>query len=464
MGTGLCICTRWGRAALSYAHTSTDTAHPMIWLKRLLPRSAFSQTVLLIGSLLLVNQLVSYLSVAVYFIQPTYQQINQLIARQVKLLFVDDIDVGREHLTIVDALNAKVRDDGMQIYNPKQAREAGIDRAVYYSLLSSQMSEHLGGKAEVRIAQGQEFEVWIRPPQAPSVWIKVPLTGFNEFGLSPLTLYLIVIGALSVAGGWWFARKQNKPLKRLQKAAIAVSRGDYPGPLPPSGSTEIIEVTNAFNQMSRSMQQLEQDRALLMAGISHDLRTPLTRIRLATEMMVEQDEYLKEGIVHDIEDMDAIINQFIAYIRQDQQSNRDPGQINALLEDVANAESKRDAEIILDLQPCPDVPMQAVAIKRVIANLVENAFRYGNGWVKISSCAEAKRVGFCVEDNGPGIPLEHIPKLFQPFTQGDSARGSVGSGLGLAIIKRIIDRHQGQILLTNRAEGGLHAQVWLPLE
>ncbi|MCG9720300.1 two-component system sensor histidine kinase EnvZ [Shewanella sp. Isolate7] len=436
----------------------------MSWFKRFLPRSAFSQTVLLIGSLLLVNQLVSYLSVAVYFIQPTYQQINQLIARQVNLLFVDGIDIGREHLSMVDALNAKVRDDSMQIYNLKQAREEGVDRAAYYSLLSAQMSEHLGGKAEVRIAQGTEFEIWIRPPQAPSVWIKVPLTGFNEFGLSPLTLYLMVIGALSVAGGWWFARKQNKPLKRLQKAAISVSRGDYPAPLPPSGSTEIIEVTNAFNQMSRSMQQLEQDRALLMAGISHDLRTPLTRIRLASEMMVEEDEYLKEGIVHDIEDMDAIINQFIAYIRQDQEANREQVQLNELLKDIAQAETNRDGEIVLALSECPEIPMQAVAIKRVISNLVENAFRYGNGWVRLSSSFNGRRVGFSVEDNGPGIPSDQIPKLFQPFTQGDSARGSVGSGLGLAIIKRIVDRHQGQVILTNRPEGGLSAQVWLPLE
>ncbi|WP_299797836.1 two-component system sensor histidine kinase EnvZ [uncultured Shewanella sp.] len=436
----------------------------MKWLKKLLPRSAFSQTVMLIGCLLLINQLVSYLSVATYFIQPTYQQINQLIARQVKLLFVDGVDIGREHLTMVDALNAKVRDDGMEIYNQKQAREAGIEQAVYYGFLSSQMSEHLGGKAEVKIAQGEDFEIWIRPPQAPSIWIKVPLTGFNESDLSPLTLYLMVIGALSVAGGWWFARQQNRPLKKLQKAAISVSMGDYPDPLPLTGSTEIVEVTNAFNQMSHGMKQLEQDRALLMAGISHDLRTPLTRIRLASEMMVEEDEYLKDGIVHDIEDMDAIINQFIAYIRQDQESTRGQGQVNQLIEDVVQAESNRDGKIEVELQDCPEIPMQSIAVKRILSNLVENAFRYGKGWVKLSSHFDGKRVGFSVEDNGPGIPDDQIPKLFQPFTQGDTARGSVGSGLGLAIIKRITDRHHGEVVLTNRAEGGLHAQVWLPME
>lgn len=293
----------------------------------------------------------------------------------------------------------------------------------------------------------------------------MPLTGFKDFGLSPLTLYLMVIGALSVAGGWWFARKQNRPLKRLQKAALSVSHGDYPAPLPTdSGSTEIIEVTHAFNQMSHSMKQLEQDRALLMAGISHDLRTPLTRIRLASEMMVEEDEYLKDGIAHDIEDMDAIINQFIAYIRQDQESNREPAQLNDLINDVAEAEANRAGTIELNLSTLPDIPMQAIAIKRVISNLVENAARYGNGWTLISSTLSDNKVGFSVEDNGPGIDASEIEQLFQPFTQGDTARGSVGSGLGLAIIKRIVDRHHGSVTLTNRPQGGLKAQVWLPLD
>ena len=121
------------------------------WWQRLLPRSAFSQTVMLIGCLLLINQLVSYLTVTVYFIKPSYQQINQLIARQINLLFADGVDIGREHLTMVDALNAKVHGDEMQVYNQQQAREAGIEHTTYYGFLSSQMSQYLGGEAEVRI-------------------------------------------------------------------------------------------------------------------------------------------------------------------------------------------------------------------------------------------------------------------------------------------------------------------------
>ena len=433
------------------------------WWQRFLPRSAFSQTVLLIGSLLLINQLVSYWSVAVYFIKPSYEQINQLIARQINILFVDGVDVGREHLTMVDALNAKVRDDGMTVYNLKQAQEAGLNQGTYYSFLSEQMSVYLGGEAEVRFSQGEKLNVWIKPPQAPTLWIKVPLSSINESDLSPLTLYLLVIGGLSVAGGWLFARRQNRPLKRLQKAAVAVSKGDFPPTLPLSGSTEIVEVTHAFNQMANSMKQLEQDRALLMAGISHDLRTPLTRIRLASEMMVEDDQYLKEGIVTDIEDMDAIINQFIAYIRNDQEGVREPDQINRLIQEISQQESHREETLELSLADCPDIAINSVAIKRVLSNLVENAFRYGNGWIKISSYHQGNTVCFSVEDNGPGIDETKVESLFQPFTQGDSARGSLGSGLGLAIIKRIVDRHHGNIQLSNRPQGGLKALVSLPI-
>ncbi|QYJ75263.1 two-component system sensor histidine kinase EnvZ [Shewanella sp. FJAT-52076] len=434
------------------------------WWQRLLPRSAFSQTVMLIGCLLLINQLFSYVSVALYVIKPSYQQINQLIARQINFLFTEEAVIGREYLSLVDALNAKVGDGSMHVFNQKQAKEAGIDNATYYGLLSNQMSEYLGGNAEVRITQGETVQIWIRPPQAPSVWIRVPLSSFNELEMSLLTLYLMVIGALSVAGGWLFARRQSKPLKALQKAAINVSRGEYPEAIPPAGSSEIVEVTHAFNQMAHSMRMLEQDRALMMAGISHDLRTPLTRIRLASEMMVDEDAYLRDGIIADIDDMNAIINQFIAYIRQDQEAVWEKADINQLVSEYAQAESKRDGVIELALGPCQTIPVQVIAIKRVLGNLVENAFRYGRGWIRISTRMEKSALVLTVEDNGPGIPVDQIPKLFQPFTQGDMARGSLGSGLGLAIIKRIVDRHQGKVKLSNRVEGGLKAEVFLPLE
>lgn len=147
------------------------------FLRCRLPHSAFGQTVLLIGCLLLINQLILYGTVVNYVVKPSYLQINQLIARQVKLLFADGVNIDRDNPSLVDALNAKVIDDGMRVYNQKQAIAAGIEKATYYGFISAQMSQYLGGKTEVRIDQSSDIQIWVKPPQAPSVWIKVPLTG-----------------------------------------------------------------------------------------------------------------------------------------------------------------------------------------------------------------------------------------------------------------------------------------------
>ena len=312
------------------------------------------------------------------------------------------------------------------------------------------------------------YLVWIRSDHHPDYWVVVPLDGARESeALSPLTIYLMVIGVLSVAGGWLFVRRLNRPLKALQLAAMQVGRGMFPKPLKEGGSTELMAVTRAFNQMSKGIKQLEDDRALLTAGISHDLRTPLTRIRLATEMMPQEAEWIKDGIVSDIEDMNAIIDQFIDYVRQDQTEKIEVSNINHLIDEVASRwEREESRQVSLELSQVPDVQIRRVAIKRVLDNLLENAFRYGGEQVDITTGYDkrAKRVYFVVRDHGPGIDENQIENLFQPFAQGDKARGSVGSGLGLAIIKRIVDMHSGEIQLTNHPQGGLMATVRLPVK
>lgn len=429
---------------------------------RLLPKSAFGQTVLLIGMLLLINQVVSYVSVTYYFIRPTYQQINSLLATHIKLVFLEDLDHLDPKLqrNFYEATN-------IRIYDQKEGLKKGAEEAVYYQFFSNEMSEQLGGEAEVRISSEQPYLIWIKPPQDPSLWISIPMTDINQPDISPLTMYLLVIGVLSVAGGWIFVRRLNKPLRALQHAAIEVGRGNFPAPLRERGTSEMMAVTSAFNQMSRGIKKLEEDRTLLTAGISHDLRTPLTRIRLATEMLPEGQDWIKDGIVHDIEDMNEIIDQFINYVRQDQQEQLVHADLNDIIADTVQARMiEEHHDIQLSLSPLPKIKLRRVAIKRVLENLLENAFRYGSDNIKIESCVDRKEkmVNFAIRDFGNGIPEDQIDDLFQPFAQGDKARGSLGSGLGLAIIKRIVDLHNGKIVLSNHPEGGLLATVSLPLE
>jgi two-component system osmolarity sensor histidine kinase EnvZ len=402
---------------------------------------------------------VSLVSVTFYFVSPNVQQINNLLATQIKLAFVEKIDSQSPELDLRFYQAA-----GMQVYNQSEAIKNGLDQATPYQSWSRQMSESLGGTAQVRITHGEPYLYWINPPQNPDIWITIPMVGLGQGDGSPHLVYLLMIGILSVGGSLIFVRRLNRPLKALQDAALLVGRGQVPKPLKEEGSSELIAVTHAFNQMSKGIKQLEDDRALLTAGISHDLRTPLTRIRLASEMLPGDQDWVKEGIVHDIEDMNEIIDQFIDYVRQDQQECLEQGNLNDLIKDAAQVRNiEENHRISLKLAPLPTTLIRRVALKRVIDNLIENAFRYGSDNIEITSThlKKEKQLCFAIRDFGPGIPEEQIQGLFEPFTQGDKARGSLGSGLGLAIIKRIVDMHSGRVTLQNHPQGGLIATVFI---
>ena len=428
------------------------------------PRSAFGQTVFLVAALLLINQIVSYVTVSLYVVKPTIEQVNLMLAKQIKTVFID----WEDGVEVTDEVSEKFFEiTGIEVMTQREAMRNGLGQSREYSGLSRSMSEQLNGFSRVRISQTDPLIYWVEAPQAPGYWVKVPLTGFKESNLEFLTFYLSSIGFLSVLGGWLFARHLNRPLKALQQAAIKVGVGDFSTKLQEQGSSEVIEVTRAFNQMSRGIAALENDRRLLMAGVSHDLRTPLTRIRLATEMMVDEDDYLREGIIYDIEDMNGIIDQFIEYLRHHKREEQSYEDINALVAEVVQSELKHQRVITFESNPnLGNIPISSVAIKRVVTNMIENALRYSEGDIEVLSYfnSNKKYVVIAVNDSGPGIPESELESVFEPFKQGDAARGSEGSGLGLAIIKRIIDMHGGKVVLSNRPEGGLSAQIYLPIK
>lgn len=434
---------------------------------RFIPKSAFGQTVMLIGVLLLINQIVSYISVTYYFIQPSYQQINSLLATQVKGVLANDLLVTNQATR-----EAYFKETQVLVLDESVARKNGLESAVYYGFMSSQVSQQLNQLADVRIStttqasdESAPYIVWISLNRYPDTWISIPISGLNEANISPLTMYLMVIGILSVAGGWLFVRRMTRPLQALQKAAIAVGKGEHPAPLREQGSTEMIQVTRAFNRMNQGIKQLETDRNVMTAGISHDLRTPLTRIRLACEMMGEDQDWIKDGIINDIEDMNAIIDQFIDYARYDTEEMTQETDLNTIIAELVQARHLDEKHHIeLKLNAIPPLSLRRIAMKRVIDNLIENAFKYGSDDIAISTFynRHEKRVYCKVRDYGPGIPPGELDSVFLPFAQGDKARNSSGSGLGLAIIRRIIEGHNGEVVLRNHPQKGLVAEFYLP--
>ncbi|WP_319925424.1 ATP-binding protein [Xenorhabdus littoralis] len=223
----------------------------------------------------------------------------------------------------------------------------------------------------------------------------------------------------------------------------------------------------------RSLEAQESERAVLIAGVSHDLRTPLTRIRLAMEMMGEKEDFLAESIHRDIEECNAIIDQFIDYQRAGQDVPMVCCELNGLLEAVIEKEQRCTANVENHLSTQSIfILANSLSIQRVLANMFTNALRYGNGWIRISSGSTEKFGWFQVEDNGTGMTKEEAAILFQPFMQREQARNTHnnihhnhrGVGLGLAIISRIIDIHGGYIEVGESEKRGLSIRAYIPLK
>ncbi|MGP8308112.1 two-component system sensor histidine kinase EnvZ [Vibrio sp. YIC-376] len=425
-------------------------------------RSSLTQSILLFISLLLASQVFSYYAVFNYALMPSLQQFNKILAHELNLV----LDANGELKSDAPLRRQLLERLGVTVHNVDSEQANEFNHAMTIDLMSEEMTQELDSPTEVRLMLGDEsYILWMHIEKLPNSLIRIPLSELQEEDFAPLFRNSLIMALLIIAGGWLFIRLQNRPLLTLAKAAKGVGRGEIPPPLPEKGATEIRSVTRAFNQMSKGIQELEEDRALLMAGISHDLRTPLTRIRLATEMMSPEDSYLAEGIISDTEECNEIISQFMDYLKPVSNQTFEAVYLNDIARDVASAEGGYEQEIetqiVESIKPALGNP---IAIKRAVTNLVVNAVRYGNGWIKVSTgmTADKKLVWVTVEDNGPGIEPGQIGKLFEPFTRGDTARGSEGTGLGLAIVKRIVSQHSGSVVMRNRSEGGLIAQISFP--
>ena len=312
----------------------------------------------------------------------------------------------------------------------------------------------------------EEDEYWVRlrrdriDPNPPAQLI--------GWGVAALLMALI--------GAYFIVWSVNRPLKRLTQAARAVGRGETPPALEEDGAAEVQTLATAFNQMARDLKTAEDNRTLILAGISHDLRTPLARLRLGVEM--SSDTTFHDGMVADIEQMDSIIGQFLDFARsgQDEAAPAGPVDLVDLAGELrAHYESHNHPLLIEAGAASLVVAGRRPALKRALHNLVENALRYsldeeGHADITLHLGVEQGLAYVDVMDRGPGVPPEHAERLKQPFTRLDVARGTAdgsevgaqgGSGLGLAIVDRIARQHGGQLQLLPREGGGLRARLIL---
>lgn len=292
-------------------------------------------------------------------------------------------------------------------------------------------------------------------------WVALPSERLEHPVSQALLMWGSVVLLLALLGAYYIARQVVHPLKRLALSAQQLGQGDTPPPLPERGAQEVIAVSAAFNQMSADLAANERERALVLAGISHDLRTPLARVRLAAELISEAS--LREGLCKDVEQMDAVIRQFLDYARLDENENAVKVEIDALVREVTNGFSAASHAIKLELQAMPALTVRPLLLKRALANLLDNAIKHGGGEITVQLCSEAGKAVLAVMDRGASIPAEQCVSVKRPFIRLEAARSDVsGAGLGLAIVERAARLHHGELHLEQRDGGGLVAKLVLP--
>jgi two-component system osmolarity sensor histidine kinase EnvZ len=429
----------------------------------------FWRTFLLIALLISVSLAAWFQSFRVIEREPRAQRVALQLVAIVKLtrtaLLYSDPDLRRALLQDLES------NEGVRVYPREKTDKFKLqpDESL------NRLIEH-----DIRSRLGDDTVIAQSVNDIPGVWISFKIDDDDYWvaldrdqldtvtGLQWAGWGLFALG-LSLFGSAFITSLVNQPFARLSAAARRVGSGQAPELLPERGMGVAADTNRSFNQMVRDLEQLEADRALMLAGISHDLRTPLARLRLETEMS-PSDQATKDAMVDDIEQMDRIIAAFIDYARPTQRKP-EPVDLSTIAQEVAARIAGEDGvEIRTHFTHPAIIEADETDMRRVIGNLVENARKYGlskrDGIARITleTRVTHARVELTVSDEGPGIPDDQLLLVMRPFYRVDTARTTAdGTGLGMAIVHRLVGRYRGALRLRNRHPGsGLEVMLEFP--
>lgn len=360
--------------------------------------------------------------------------------------------------------------EGIRIY-PAEAQDktTPMDDTPVLRLVTREVRLQLG--ADTRFAASWEglsgFWVSFRigaddPADAEDFWVMLPIERVIRPHAREWMWWGLAALSLAMLGAYAIVSRLNRPLKAMAIAARTVGRGEMPPRLSESGPAEVADLAHAFNQMAHDLQQLDADRALILAGVSHDLRTPLARLRLGVEMC-GADPAEVDAMVSDIEDMDRIINQFLEFSKKDGGEQAEALDLAALADELAALYARRGFTIAVRHKGPTLALARPQALRRALTNLIENAINYAGHAPELEIGSPGGKPAIHVLDRGPGIPPEEAERVKRPFTRLESARSNTkGSGLGLAIVDRSVRGQKAEFRLAARPGGGLDACIELP--
>ena len=432
-------------------------------LKRLMPRSLLGRSLLMILLPLVALQAVTF--------QIFYGSHVDIVSRRLTAAIAGEIALTTQ---LLDRFPGKQRHDWI-LASARQRLGLEISLDPGAKLTNPRSTNILGPMDDdLEVALNQAFDApfsmdWTSDPR--SVLISIQVADGVVHVVAPrkrlysTTIYLFVpwvVGTALLLFGVaaLFKRNQVRGIRRLARSAEAFGLGREIPPIRPEGATEVRQAAVAFNRMQDRIRRFLAQRTEMLAGVSHDLRTPLTRLRLALAML-PKDEAWREDVTEmtdDVEEMERMISGYLAFARGEGTEQAKPIDLSVMLTDVATAARRGGANIEISVPESLTVSLRADAVRRAITNLVDNARRHATR-VMLSAVPRGRSVLVNVDDDGPGIAAEQREDVFRPFQSGSTG----GTGLGLTIARDIVRAHGGDISLEDSPLGGLRARVRLPV-
>jgi two-component system osmolarity sensor histidine kinase EnvZ len=422
--------------------------------------SLFARSFLLIALLLVTAVLASFQIYRIYEREPRSRELAQQTVSTVNLtraaLVSADPFLRRELLIELNET------EGLRVY-PATASEKlePLPDEPLLERVEERVREALGAETRFAAERDGEDGFWVSFfIDSDEFWVMMPWERFEPaFGLQWVGWGLALL-AISLAGAWLIATNLSRPLAALTRAARRIGGGAPHEALAEEGPRELRTVSKAFNRMASSLESMERERAMVLAGISHDLRTPLSRLRLALEMSGAESG-ASAAMIDDIGEIDGIIGQFLDFARGENE-DKAPHDIDALVQELGEHYQRLGRKLSVAANAGATFAFARMSVRRAIANLVDNALRYAGEPIEIESMTTPEGVAVEVRDRGPGIPASEVERMKRPFTRLDDARsGASGSGLGLAIVERVARAHGGSLELLPRPGGGLTARLVL---
>ncbi|MHB1804710.1 MAG: ATP-binding protein [Acidithiobacillus ferrooxidans] len=410
------------------------------------PDTLFTRMFLIIAGLLLLSQLAVYWFFNIYQANPQAERLAQNWA---------------QILTLSETLTPAQRQEtesvllhqGLRIVPAGAVRGHNPRLPVLANAL--QLLHHMGWpQAQLRV-DGQRRMLWLQTRPDATLALAMPMP--HPPGLPLPWFKLAAILLLSWLGAYLAVRQVTRPLTRLMQGVARLRGGDTPADLPEAGPADLRRLAERFNQTLRDLHRLWKEREMVLVGVSHDLRTPLTRMRLSAEFLPAEEEARSE-IIANIQEMDKVIHQFLDYARSGEQEALVATDLGLWLK----AFILRQPAGVVWHPPAialPKIPIQEVGLARALQNLVDNAQSHGGAPIEVSAEPAADGVLIRVRDHGPGIAEAELEAVRAPFAQ--AGKGG-GVGLGLAIVERIVAYHHGRFVLVNAPGGGLEARMVLP--